>query len=131
MLLVPDGNNMAEHIHESDEFQAGDKVRVRTGSFAGARGIIQAERNGKLEILLDINNVVLIESEEITNYSLAARRAWKKMPKRAGRPQLTSPRKKMVSMRIDIEVWNMLQEAVERGLILNREEAINSWIREQ
>ena len=130
-LLAHDGNNMEEHLHEPDGFQAGDKIRIRTGLYAGARGIIQAEKEGRLEILLDSGNTVLIEQQEITNYSLAARRAWQKMPKRAGRPQLSSPRKKMVSLRIDIEVWERLGEAVDLGLVPSREEAINAWLQER
>ncbi len=50
------------------------------------------------------------------------------MPKRAGRPSLPVPRKKMVSIRIDVDVWNRLGEAVELGLIPSREEAVNAWL---
>ena len=131
VLQAHDGNNMEEHLHEPDGFQAGDKIRIHTGLYAGARGIIQAEKEGRLEILLDAGNTILIEQQAITNYSLAARRAWQKMPKRAGRPQLSSPRKKMVSLRIDIEVWERLGEAVDLGLISSREEAINAWLQER
>ena len=122
---------MEEQLQEPIGFQPGDKIRVRSGPYARARGIIQAEKEGKLEIQLDYGNTILIEPQEITNYSLAARRAWQAMPKRAGRPQLSSPRKKMVSMRIDIEIWDRLGEAVELGLIPSREEAVNTWLHEQ
>lgn len=131
MLLAHDGNNMGEHLQEPVGFQAGDKIRVRSGPYAGARGIIQAEKEGVLAIQLDGGNTILIDPQEITNYSLAARRAWQTMPKRSGRPQLLTPRKRMMSMRLDIDVWNMLQEAAERGLISNRERTVNDWIREQ
>src|SRR5713101_5562680 len=131
MHIVHDGNNMGEQIQDPIRFQFGDKIRIRTGPYTGVRGIIQAEKEGKLEIQLDNNNTVLVEPGEITNYSLAARRAWQVMPKRAGRPHLSSPRKKMVSMRIDIEVWDRLGEAVNLGLIPNREEAVNTWLQER
>ena len=122
---------MEEQLQEPLGIQIGDKIRIRSGPYSGARGVIQAEINGGVEVLLDEGNSIHIEPKEFTNYSLAARRAWQKMPKRAGRPQSPTPRKKMVSMRIDVDVWNLLQEAVERGLISNREKSVNDWIREQ
>jgi preprotein translocase subunit YajC len=125
------GKDMEQQSQELTGIQIGDKIRIRSGPYSGARGVIQSEVDGILEVLLDEGTSVNIEQQEITNYSLAARRAWQKMPKRAGRPQLTSPRKKMVSMRIDVEVWERLGEAVELGLIHSREEAVNTWLREQ
>jgi uncharacterized protein (DUF4415 family) len=125
------GKDMEEQLQEPIGIQIGDKIRIRSGLYSGMRGIIQAEINGGVEVLLDDGNSIHVEPTDITNYSLAARRAWQKMPKKAGRPQSPTPRKKMVSMRIDVDVWNMLQEAGERGLISNREKAVNDWIREQ
>lgn len=125
------GNDMEQQSQEPTGIQIGDKIRIRSGPYSGARGVIQAQVDGILEILLDEGNSVHIKPQEITNYSLAARRAWQTMPKRSGRPQLSSPRKKMVSMRLDIDVWDQLGDAVELGFISSREEAINSWIRER
>lgn len=122
---------MAEQLQNQEGFQPGDKIRVRSGLNKGARGIIRTESDGLLEIQLDSSDIVRIEQDKITNYSLAARRAWKVMPKRAGRPQLRAPRKKMVSMRLDVDLWDRLGKAVELGLINNREEAVNTWLRER
>jgi uncharacterized protein (DUF4415 family) len=122
---------MGEQPQNPEGFRPGDKIRVRSGPYKGARGIIQNESDGLLEIQIDSSDVVRIEQSKITNYSLAARRAWKVMPKRAGRPQLSTPRKKMVSIRLDIDVWERLGEAVESGLINSREEAVNVWLREK
>jgi uncharacterized protein (DUF4415 family) len=124
---------MGEQLQNSDGFHPGDKIRIRNGPFAGARGIILVEVDGLLEIQLDESesNTLTLPVEDITNYSLAARRAWKVMPKRAGRPQLPIPRKKMVSMRLDVDVWDRLGDAVELGLITSREEAVNFWLREK
>jgi hypothetical protein len=122
---------MGEQLQESDGFQPGDKIRVRVGAHTGARGIIQSELNGLLEILLDESNIINVPVKDVTNYSLAARRAWQVMPKRSGRPQLPAPRKKMVSIRLDIDVWDRLGEAVEAGLIPSREKAINVWLHQQ
>jgi hypothetical protein len=122
---------MGEHPQDPSGFQPGDKIRVRSGSYTGARGVIRAELNGLLEIQLDDSKIISVSTKEVTNYSLAARRAWQVMPKRAGRPQLSTPRKKMVSMRIDVDLWDRLGKAVELGLISSREQAINTWLRQQ
>ena len=123
-------NKMQEKSQDSDSFQLGDKVRVRTGSYAKTRGVIQGMLDGLLAVQLDDSSIIHIASNDITNYSLAARRAWQTMPKRAGRPRLPVPRKQMVSIRIDVDTWNRLGEAVELGLVPSREEAVNAWLRE-
>lgn len=112
-------------------YYPGDKVRVRVNPHRGLRGVIDAVQDGLLRIRLTTNDVVDLQPEDITNYSLAARRAWESMPKRAGRPPGAGPRKKMVSLRLDAEVWGRLGQAVERGLITSREQAVNIWVRER
>ena len=112
-------------------FRLGDKVRLRSGPHKGARGNISSESDGRLEIELDTGDRVAALPEDITNYSLAARRAWQAMPKRTGRPKGQRPVKRMMSMRLDSDVWDMLHEAAERGLIPNCEKAVNDWVRAQ
>ena len=41
-----------------------------------------------------------------------------------------TPTKKMVSLRIDVDVWRLLAQAAELGFIPSREAAVNSWLRE-
>ncbi len=118
-------------MQSPDGWQPGDKVRVRTGPHKGNRGILQGEENDLLRLRLASGEVLLAEPENLTNFSLAARRAWSVMPKRAGRPQSPQPRKKMVSMRLDADLWRQLGHAAEIGLIQSREHAVNSWIRER
>lgn len=122
---------MEKQSQELIDIQKGDKICIRSGQYSRAKGVIQAKVDGTLEVLLDEGTSLRVEPKEITNYSLAARRAWQNMPKRAGRPQLSSPRKKMVSMRIDVDVWERLGKAVNLGLIPNREEAVNTWLQER
>lgn len=112
-------------------FRIGDKVRLCSGPHKGARGSIAAESDGRFEIELGPGDKIVAFAEDITNYSLAARRAWETMPKRTGRPKGQKPVKRMVSMRLDSDVVDMLQEAAERELIPNREKAVNDWVREQ
>jgi metal-responsive CopG/Arc/MetJ family transcriptional regulator len=37
----------------------------------------------------------------------------------------------MVSLRIDVDLWERLGEAVEQGILPSREQAINEWVREK
>src|SRR2546423_15586159 len=98
-----------EHLDELP----GDKVRIRRGTYVGQRGVICAIEEDGLTIEVESDVVVRVPRDDITNYSLAARRAWEKMPKRSGRPKSPKPGKKMVRMRIDREVWDRLGVAVD------------------
>jgi len=116
---------------EPISYQAGDKVRIRRGPHAGVRGVICAVEAAGLRVQLSDGTIVQFPTEEVTNYSLAARRAWQTMPKRSGRPRSPGPGKKMISMRVDVDVWRRLGQAAELGLIPSREEAVNTWLREK
>lgn len=119
-------------MQHPEGFRVGDKVRVRAGPNAGVRAIIRAAADGLLEVETAVGDVLLVSANDVTNYSLAARRAWQVMPKRAGRPPAdSSRRKKMVSLRLDEDVWNRLGVAAEFGLIPSREQAVNSWLRDR
>lgn len=110
----------------------GDKVSMLRGSRQGARGIIEDTTDGKATVRFsDGKEVVLLSA--LLNYSAAARKAWQTMPNRAvGRPKDPSiPRKKMVSLRLDSELWEQLGAAVRAGLLHSRESAINGWLREK
>jgi hypothetical protein len=122
---------MRGQLQEPGDFQLGDKIRIRSGPHTGARGIVRSQNDGQLELQIGEDVIIRVPINNVTNYSLAARRAWKTMPKRAGRPQFAVPRKKMVSIRIDIDVWERLGEALDLGLIPSKEEAVNTWIQEQ
>jgi hypothetical protein len=110
--------------------QVGDKVRIRTGEQSGERGIVAEVSASILVLRLEDGSEVALSSSSVTNFSLAARRAWEVMPKRAGRPVSTEARKQMVSLRIEIDLWQRLGKAVETGLVASREQAINQWIRD-
>ena len=123
---------MTERHQDPSGYRRGDKVRVRLGPRAGARGVIVSEADEALTVELQEEETIEIAPDAVTNYSLAARRAWAAMPKKAGRPRLdASEKKKMVSLRIDADLWERLGRAVEAGLIPNRGQAVNGWLREQ
>ncbi len=122
---------MRERSKDPDSHQNGDKIRIKVGNHRGERAIILSGTNELLDVQLGTLVIVRLPSSHITNYSLAARRAWQTMPKRAGRPKSSLPRKKMVSLRIDVGLWAALERMVELGLISSREKAINEWLREK
>ncbi len=125
------GDAMEDQRYDKDGAQIGDKVRIRSGIHAKARGVVQATGGESLEIQLDEDSLIQARPEAITNYSLAARRAWQVMPKQAGRHQLVTPRKRMASLRLDIDVLDNLDKAMKLGLIPNKEHAVNIWLRQQ
>ena len=107
----------------------GDKVRIKTGSHVGVRAVIHRVRRDLITAQVNDADMLIVPSVEVTNYSLAARKAWAVMPKQAGRPKNAGPTKRMVSIRIDPVVWDGLAEMVNAGLIQSREDAVNAWLR--
>jgi hypothetical protein len=118
---------MGSHLYD----RAGDRVRIKSGQYQGQRGQIDDLTTGGDVIVVVEGTRLVVSRNSITNFSLAARRAWATRPKRAGRPTLPTPRKKMISLRIDIETLNALSVLAEHGLIANRERAVNEWLRVQ
>ena len=67
----------------------GDKVRLKNHNNSTARGVVEDVQCDAWLVRLDKSGeLVALSSEEITNFSLAARKAWKNMPHRqVGRPK--------------------------------------------
>ena len=113
---------------------AGDKVRVKIGSHASARGLVESLDGEKLLVLLDGSGVkVRLLPEEVSNYSLAARKAWVTGPDRAvGRRKGTRLCDRVsVTLRIDRDMWEQFRALEESGTIEDRTAIINGWFREK
>ncbi len=113
---------------------AGDKVRVKIGNHAGERGLVESLDGEKLLIRLDGSGAaVRVTVEDVTNYSLAARKAWVTGPDRAvGRRKGTRLCDRVsVTLRIDREMWEQFQALEEAGTIEDRTAIINGWFREK
>ena len=110
--------------------QIGDKVRVKATK---ARGVVESLHDRRIRVRLDTGSLVVITETEITNYSLAARKAWKNMPnRRVGRPKGTTTTDRVsVTLRIDRELWEAFKRAEQRGVVADRTAAINEWIAEK
>ena len=110
----------------------GDKIRVKRGEFAGKRGIlIRSNANNWTLSLADDDRTVSIPADDLTNFSLAARRAWRRMPDRkVGRPTGSKVSDRMsVIFRIDRALWKEFLAAEETGLVGDRTSVINECLR--
>ena len=113
---------------------AGDKVRLKAGDHTGERGVVESVDGEKLLVRLEQTAVkVRLSAEEVTNYSLAARKAWATEPDRAvGRRKGTKLTDRVsVTLRLDRELWEHFQSLEEAGVIDDRTGLINGWFREK
>ena len=115
------------------EHRKNDKIRIKVGRFAGQRGILLRAHAGKwIVTLVEQDLTVLVPTEELTNYSLAARRAWQSMPDRkVGRPAGSKVSDRIsVIFRVDRTLWNDFLRAEETGVIADRTTMINECLRD-
>jgi hypothetical protein len=115
------------------EPKVGDKIRLKDHNGALVRGVVAAVRGDELLVRLDESGeFVFIAPERVTNFSLAARKAWKNMPhRRVGRPKGARHCDRVsVTLRIDRELWERFRQNESAGLIKDRTATINSWFRE-
>jgi hypothetical protein len=115
------------------EHRKGDKIRIKHGKFAGERGILLRPHSGKWIVSMPNRNLtVMVSTEELTNYSSAARRAWRSMPDRkVGRPTGSKVSDRVsVIFRIDRTLWNQFLSAEDNGFIGDRTTIINECLRD-
>ncbi len=108
----------------------GDKVLIKAQGLRGIVSGVHREKIGVLDIQGKSHSLV---ANQIVNYSLAARKAWEKMPLRqVGRPVGTKRTDRVsVTLRIDRDLWDEFRAAEEKGLITNRTTTVNEWIRQK
>jgi hypothetical protein len=114
--------------------ETGDKVRLKGGAHRGERGVIEQVEGGKLIVRLeDSSHSLRVLPEEVTNFSLAARKAWVTGPDRAvGRPKGTRLCDRVsVTLRIDRDLWERFVQMEGAGIIEDRTAAVNRWFREK
>ncbi len=114
-----------------DGHREGDRVRVKARPGDPQRGIVRQVSKAWLRVETDDGESLLVPPDSVTNYSLAARRAWRTMPKHAGRPRSARRDTRMISVRIRDSTWSLLARAVDLGLVSSRERAIDVWVRER
>lgn len=114
--------------------KAGDKVRMKAGIHAGERGVVEGIEGEKLVIRLEESSLpVRMPREQVTNFSLAARKAWVTGPDRAvGRRKGTKLCDRVsVTLRLDRDLWEYFMGLENDGVIDDRTAIINAWFREK
>jgi hypothetical protein len=114
--------------------EAGDKVRVKVGDHTGRRGVVEAVEGDKLVLRIEESGLkVRVTPEQITNYSLAARKAWVTGPDRAvGRKKGTKLYDRIsVTLRFNRDLWKRFLALEEEGVIEDRTALINEWLRDK
>src|SRR5688500_15740405 len=114
--------------------QPGDRVKLKDSNHFGMRGTIKGVSRFHLLVELEnANEVLQLTDGEVTNFSLAARKAWKSMPhKRVGRPRGSRVcDRTSVTLRIDRDLWEEFRALESYMKIENRTEWINSLLREK
>src|SRR5207244_13341369 len=111
-----------------------DTVRVKAGANAGERGLVEALDGEKLVVWLESSDLkVRVTPEQVTNFSLAARKAWVTGPDRAvGRRKGTKLCDRVsVTLRLDRQLWEDFLGLEVAGVIKDRTGLINGWFREK
>ncbi len=110
--------------------KVGDKIRIKASQ---ERGVVERVRGKSLTIALEAGGRARATESEVTNYSLAARKAWERMPdRRVGRPKGTKTTDRTsVTLRIDRKLWEQFRLAESQGKIAVRTTTINEWIAEK
>jgi hypothetical protein len=117
---------------DSMEPAVGDKVRLKDHNSTPVRGVVVAVHDDELLVRLDASGeLISVAPAGVTNFSLAARKAWKNMPhRRVGRPKGARHCDRVsVTLRIDRELWEQFRQDEAAGLIADRTAAINAWFR--
>ena len=113
--------------------EVGDKVKLKGHNSAPMRGVVEEVHGDELLVRLDESGeLVAVAAELVTNFSMAARKAWKSMPHRqVGRPKGARHCDRVsVTLRIDRELWEQFKQDELEGLIQDRTATINAWFRE-
>jgi hypothetical protein len=112
----------------------GDKVKLKRSATAaaGAHGVI-TEASDPLSIRLDDSGeIITVSTDLVTNFSLAARKAWQNMPERnVGRPKGSRVCDRVsVTIRVDRDLWERFRRAEAIGIVADRTLTLNRWIAE-
>jgi uncharacterized protein (DUF4415 family) len=112
----------------------GDKILIKAGIHVGNRGILISQVGPdclRVKVIQSGEQITLTPGD-IVNYSLAARKAWVKMPSRkVGRPHGTRVCDRVsVTLRIDRELWDDFHAAESQGLIEDRTATVNILLRQ-
>lgn len=110
--------------------RAKDKVRILAGPNQGERAIVEKAHGQVASVrLARSDKVITIALGQFINFSAAARKAWKTMPKRrVGRPPGRTINRRSVTLRIDDAIWERFSALEKQGLIQDRSALIEQLL---
>lgn len=113
------------------DIQRGDKVRLKKAPASSDRAQVVSFDGRIVVIALPSGEIVSVGAEEITNFSSAARRAWRSRPERhVGRPRGIVKDRISVTVRIDRHLWQRVRALETAGILTERTEWLNATLRE-
>ena len=107
-----------------------DKLRITGGPRRGERAIVERVQANKLLVRLTATDrVVQVAPSEVTNFSAAARKAWKTMPgRKVGRPKGQTVDRVSVTLRIDRSLWDRFKALESAGAIPDRSDILEALL---
>jgi hypothetical protein len=118
------------------DHRPGDKVKLKDPQrdLSSRRGVVAVVDSDRLTVRVNGTSLlVTVAPDGVTNFSLAARKAWQNMPKRnVGRPKGSKVSDRVsVTIRVDRDLWERFRQAEADGIIHDRTSTLNGWISEQ
>lgn len=112
---------------------AGDKVRIKKGPYQAVAGrVVEVQKDQLLVEIPTIGKNFFFKTDELVNYSLSARKAWRTQPNRgAGRKKKSThsqPDKISVTLRFNRILWAKFLELERAGIVTNRTAEVNKWL---
>lgn len=115
------------------EYKIGDKVRIKNGLYHGYKGLITKIFSKQVIVNLgQIQENICFTSNDLVNFSLAARKAWRSFPKKnvgrkkKKRDELST--KISVTLRFELLTWQKFRKLEKDGKIKNRTEIFNKML---
>jgi len=116
---------------DGSDIQPGDKVRLKIRPASSNRARVVRFDGRIVVVALPTGELVSVGKGEITNFSSAARRAWRSRPKRrVGRPRGIVKDRVSVTVRVDRQLWQRVRALETAGILRERTEWLNTTLRE-
>jgi uncharacterized protein (DUF4415 family) len=99
-----------------------------------SENVVFRKKPVRLVIRMDESgDLVEARPQDVTNYSLAARKAWVTLPNRpvGRRKGVRLCDRVSVTLRIDRDIWETFRTKESAGLIDDRTATINTWLRQK
>lgn len=111
--------------------QVGDKIRLKGTRNGQKATVVRIEKSRVYVAICESNETIEVGVDAMTNFSEAARKAWKNMPnRRVGRPRGSRQFDRVsVTLRLDRDLWERFRRDEATGAIEDRTATINAWLR--